>query len=246
MAAKSFLFMYISTKSKSNEHLCPGHVFFVVIFFRLRTLYFGENMEASFHKNPYRFILIFMVLSICMLFLVLSFAYTFSTFNRNFHFTLPVIFHANTLIILLSSFTFRQAMLNLKSENMDSFLKQLILTAGLGIAFLVFQIDGWFELFQKGNGLSQTLTGDYLTAISFLHLLHITGGIIPLVICACLAYQRKKDPVKLLIFQSNSSAIFRLQVLEIYWHFIDALWVYLYVLFITGIYLINSKSFFGT
>ena len=193
-------------------------------------------MKRAGSNNPYNFFILFLALGLSVMFLLLSVAYSYSTFGKHQSFSLPVIFHANTLLILASSYSMQQALYLLKKHEAKSYLRALSVTAVLGFAFLVFQITGWRELYRAGNGLSQSLTGDYLTAISFIHGVHICAGLLPLFYSVVCAWLRSHNRVQQLVFDSDPFPVFRIQILSWYWHFVGGLWLYLYVIFMLGIF----------
>lgn len=200
-----------------------------------------DNSSAQ-QYHPLRIFLILILIGVTSFFLVLCAAYTYYSITTEFKpVSLPVIFHANTVIILLSSYTLHQAYRSVKNEESDSYYKNLWLTFGLGMAFIVFQVLGWMELFSKGVGMSSKEYGNdggYLVMISSMHIMHIVGGLVPLSIALWKARRRKKDPVQKLIYDVDPESHFKLRLLEVYWHFIDGLWVYLYLFFILNLYLL--------
>lgn len=196
--------------------------------------------EQQYH--PWRIFLVLILIGITSFFLVLCAAYTYYSVETEFKpVGLPLIFHANTVIILLSSYTFRQAFQAIKNEDSESYYKNLWLTFGLGIGFILFQVFGWIELFSNGVGMSSREYGNdggYLIMISSMHILHIVLGLVPLGIAVFRARKRKKDPVQKLIYDANPNNHFKIRLLELYWHFIDGLWVYLYLFFMLNLYIL--------
>ena len=134
---------------------------------------------------------------VSMFFLVLTIAYSYSTFGTAFNdYGLPVIFHANTIIILMSSFVIEQAYNAIGTKDSRRYYNNLRITLILGLAFILFQILGWVELFQSGVTIRNNLSGSYLVLISFMHILHIIGGLVPLIWWVYKAYSRRKGPRK--------------------------------------------------
>lgn len=171
--------------------------------------------------------------SIGMLFFVLTMTYAYSRFVSGaaaLH--LPLIFHANTAIIIASSFTLRSAISALKQDKEREYAYSISATLGLGVLFLIFQYMGWNELFDNGLVVSKDQSGVYLIFISVLHAIHIVGGLVALSISLYRSYQRMNDPVKELLFFAQTDNTYRTGLLTRYWHFVDLLWIYLYLFFL--------------
>ncbi|MBC8053336.1 MAG: cytochrome c oxidase subunit 3 [Sphingobacteriaceae bacterium] len=147
--------------------------------------------------------------------------YTAGDPSRGINTILPDSFNYSTAIIALSSLTMHLAYMAGKKLQFKSQNAYLVLTALLGIVFLVIQFRAWGVLFNRGI----TFTGNPNASQSFIyvfvasHLLHIVMGII-LLLQALKFRLAKVDPMR------NT---FRLEVTSIFWHFIDILWIYLYV-----------------
>lgn len=200
------------------------------------------NHAQETQANPWKTFVFLILVGITSFFMILCVAYTYYSIETEFKpVKLPVIFHANTVIILLSSYTFRQSVLAIRNENSEAYYRNLMLTYGLGIAFIIFQILGWTELFRDGVGMSSKVYGNdggYLIMISSMHILHILAGLVPMSVAVFRARKRKKDPVKKLLYDSNPDNQYKIKLLEFYWHFIDGLWVYLYLFFLVNLYLL--------
>ena len=153
-------------------------------------------------------------------------------------FSLPVIFHANTIIMLTSSFTLHFAILAMRKDEMQLYFYGMLFTFLLGLAFVVFQFIGWYELSSQGIKINSVPTGSYLYMVSGLHALHFVVGIVVLGVSTFKAYLRLNDPVKDLLFSSNVTQKLNVELTAIYWHYVDVLWVLLYLLFVICLYVI--------
>ncbi|MBE9664441.1 cytochrome c oxidase subunit 3 [Mucilaginibacter myungsuensis] len=134
---------------------------------------------------------------------------------------LPKAFLYSTIIIALSSVTMFLAS---KAANaMDHAKQQLytILTIVLGLGFLGMQVYGWYVMtYQMQVFLTDpNASRSFVYVITFMHLLHILGGIIFLLFA--LGGSIKRIPQVKNIYRMDMSAIF--------WHFLDIVWIYLYV-----------------
>ena len=85
---------------------------------------------------------------------------------------------------------------------------------------------------EHGNG------GGYLVLLSSMHILHIIGGLIPLGMSVFKAWRRQRNPVLQVLYDADPESVFRFRLLTIYWHFIDGLWLYLYLFILANNYLL--------
>jgi cytochrome c oxidase subunit 3 len=180
------------------------------------------NLEKK-KSHPYQFYLWGGLGSIVMMFAGLTSAYIVKKSQANWlDFDLPNIFLVSTGVILLSSFTIQMAVKKFKEQNENQYRGFLAITAIFGILFIVLQIQGFMQLEANSialTGARSNSAASFLFVITGLHLLHVIGGVIALIVVNLKAFSAKTDknndlPVKLL---SN------------YWHFVDILWVYLFV-----------------
>jgi cytochrome c oxidase subunit 3 len=109
-------------------------------------------------------------------------------------------------------------------------------TLALGILFGVLQVLGFYQLYEIPQALtlangttvmqSVRLTGNpaesFLFIIFGLHLAHILGGIVALCIVYWRAYRKR---VK--VYNATG-----LEIVATYWHFVDVLWIYLFLFFL--------------
>ncbi len=92
----------------------------------------------------------------------------------------------------------------------------------LGLLFSYFQIMGWNQLTSEGKyfvGPGSNPASSFLYVITFAHLMHVLGGIISLLVTTIKSVQVKYTKENYLGIELTS----------IYWHFLDILWVYLFV-----------------
>jgi cytochrome c oxidase subunit 3 len=173
--------------------------------------------------HPYQFFLWGGLGSIVMMFAGLTSAYIVKKSQANWlEFELPNVFMVSTVVILLSSFTIQMAVKKQKEQNENQYRGFLAVTAILGLVFIILQIQGFRTL--EGNsialiGARSNSAASFLFVITGLHLLHVLGGVIALIWTSFRSFSSKNNikndlPVKLV---SN------------YWHFVDILWVYLFV-----------------
>ncbi len=122
----------------------------------------------------------------------------------------------NTLLLLVSSFTFHRAGSALKRDNSPLARRWLLVTAALGFAFLAGQMKEYFAL---PFGLTDNLFASTFYAITGFHGLHVTlGGLMILIVW----WQCRSGG------RVSSQNLFPLEAAELYWHFVDGIWVVLY------------------
>lgn len=163
------------------------------------------------------------VLSIVMLFAGLTSAYVVRADNGNWLiFNLPNAFYLSTAVIVTSSITLFFAMQMAKKDNKKGIVLGLLVTFILGIVFTYFQFVGYGELHDKHiffAGKSANASGSFLYILTFLHLLHLFAGLISLLVTLKNGIQGKY----------NAQNTLGLELCSIYWHFLDILWVYLFL-----------------
>ncbi|MBP8034333.1 MAG: cytochrome c oxidase subunit 3 [Bacteroidia bacterium] len=163
------------------------------------------------------------ILSIVMLFAGLTSAYVVRADNGNWLlFNLPNAFYLSTAVIVTSSITLFFAFQMAKKNNQKGIIIGLLATFVLGLLFAYLQYAGWSELYSKHivfGGKSSNASGSFLYLITFLHLLHLFAGLISLLVTLKNSIQGKYSAQNTL----------GLELCSIYWHFLDILWVYLFL-----------------
>lgn len=201
----------------------------------------SHSGEYSRYSNL-RIITVLAMVGITSAFLFLTVSYFAATFGTGFNnFKLPLIFHANTIIIIFSSYAMGQTRKAALLHDFPALFTGLVVTAALGLAFTAFQIMGWIELINQGVSL-KNIAGAHLYIITGLHILHLLVGVVLLAVSAYHAFEMKTDPVKQLLFETDPMTKERFNMLAIYWHFVDGLWVYLYLFFIITVYAFSAQS----
>jgi cytochrome c oxidase subunit 3 len=134
---------------------------------------------------------------------------------------LPQAFKYSTLVLVASSVTLIGASNAVKQGNIDKQRLFLWLTIFLGIAFLAIQIYAWYILtFRDGIYFSNpNAARSFIYVFSGVHLLHVIAGLLVL-LNAVVATYRNIPQVR---------NIFKMQMASIFWHFLDIIWIYLYV-----------------
>ena len=170
-----------------------------------------------------KFLMWLFVISSFMMFAALTsgfIVYTEGSAERGIKVLLPKAFIYSTIIVIISSITMHLAYLSGKKLDFDKQKLYTVLTILLGVAFLFSQYSAWTVLTASGAYfVNYNASQSFIYVFTGAHLLHIFAGIIML-IYSLLGKMRS-------IPQTRN--LFRLEVTSIFWHFIDILWIYLYV-----------------
>ncbi len=137
---------------------------------------------------------------------------------------LPSMFLVSSIIAVISSILIFGALMAAKKNNQQLLKTFLWLTLAAGLAFVYSQFAGFGQLVDNEiflTGPSSNPSGSFVYIIAGLHLLHLAGGIIALGIVIFNAMKGRY----------NSENLLGLQVCSAYWHFMGAMWIYLYVFF---------------
>jgi len=125
----------------------------------------------------------------------------------------------NTILLLISSATFHKAGSALKKDESDKCQRWLLITASLGLAFLISQMVEYFTL---PFGLTDNLYASTFYALTGFHGLHVTLGAIMI----CIIWWQSRSPGG----RITSKNQFPLEATELYWHFVDGIWVILFII----------------
>ncbi len=139
---------------------------------------------------------------------------------------LPPILWLNTLVLLTSSATIEVARRQLGPSALESFRRWWALTTALGILFLVGQVQAWRQLAAAGVFLSSNPSSSFFYVLTAAHGLHLLGGIVALVYVAFRAWPAVAGSR---ITQGTAA-----ELTSIYWHFMDGLWIFLFLLLNLG------------
>ena len=198
---------------------------------------YNEYDNFAFHPN--NVILVLVLFGITVLFLAFSVSFIYTRVQAELPpIKLPAIFLFNTIILLGSSATMMWAKRSYLQDNTQNYQNALWATIGLSLVFLVMQIIGWYQLFSQEIYIHTDNSAGYLYVISGLHFAHVIAGLPFLGVFLWVARKRMKEPVSVLVYFSDPEKRLKLRLLTMYWHFLDALWIYL-VLFFWVNYLIQ-------
>lgn len=200
----------------------------------------GANRPASafqrMERVPPLLMMLYLGLSgvaVLFLFLLGAYAYTrhaadLSTGLQSF----PRFFSISTIVLLISSYVLNQAPRLYGTDDLPSMARCLSAVLLLGSIFAGLQVLGWRELQLHGVPFGGRASGTFLYLISALHVVHLLGGMLFLLVLLVRTLHASRDAVRTLVFIRNPYRRLQLRMLSIYWHFIDVLWLVLFVVFV--------------
>lgn len=185
-----------------------------------------EAMNEQKRKiHPHKFTLWVAIGSILMMFAGLTSAYIVKRSQASWlMIEIPILFWVSTVTILASSATVQLALNALKKREMVNYRRLLVVTAVLGVLFILLQVAGFRQFAAQDIrlvGAGSNASYSFLLAISGLHGLHVLGGVVALAVVAIRAMNN---------FTRSYSTV-PLEIVATYWHFVDALWIYLFIFF---------------
>jgi cytochrome c oxidase subunit 3 len=187
----------------------------------------ATNRQYSQNKiPPQKFALWVGIAGIIMMFAAFTSAYVVRRASGNWYeFKLPDIFFVSTAIIILSSITLHTSFSAFKRGKEQLYKMMLLATFGLGLAFVITQYMGWQAMDAIGATFTINPSSSFIYVISGLHAAHVLGGMGALAVALTHAY--------VLPYKPTLRRRQRFDLVVNYWHFVDILWVYLLVFFVT-------------
>jgi cytochrome c oxidase subunit 3 len=136
---------------------------------------------------------------------------------------IPALLYFNTAVLLTSSATLEMARKRLSNADSRGFRNFWLVTTALGILFLIGQVSAWRILVKQGIYLASNPASSFFYVFTGAHALHLVGGVTALIYVAT----RNFDLAKV-------TRTVAADVTSYYWHFMDALWLFLLALLYLG------------
>ena len=182
----------------------------------------AQTDEKLVQRKAQKFNLWLGMLGMFMMFAALSsgfIVYTASGVDKGIKTLLPKALLYSTLVIVVSSLTMFLAHKAAKYGESSKQRLFLIATFILGVVFFALQVHAWNVLIDRGvyfvnNNASQS----FIYVFIWMHLAHIIAGLIVLIGAIIGINKLPKD-----------GNLFRMDLASIFWHFLDLLWIYIYV-----------------
>jgi|HubBroStandDraft_6_1064221.scaffolds.fasta_scaffold30220_2 cytochrome c oxidase subunit 3 len=136
---------------------------------------------------------------------------------------IPALLWVNTVVLLASSGTVELARKCLTKADLPGFKKYWSMSTGLGVLFLIGQIVAWKQLAGQGIYLASNPASSFFYIFTGAHALHLIGGV------GALLYVSLRN-----FDHANVTRAVAAEVTSYYWHFMDALWLFLLALLYLG------------
>lgn len=184
--------------------------------------------------HPYEMMLYLGMLGSGLIFLFLVVAFISSGLNQleGLNHRIPVAFLISTFMLILSGYTATQMRLYYQEENIPKLESALRNTFMLGVIFTILQFAGWKELTDMGINFTGLPSGSFLYLLSGIHIFHLLGAMIFAIILLVQLRKTQEDGIRKLILVTNPFEKMRIRLFTVYWHFMDAIWLVLFLLFI--------------
>ncbi|MFH6768527.1 cytochrome c oxidase subunit 3 [Gaetbulibacter aquiaggeris] len=176
------------------------------------------------NKRAKKMMLWFAIISLIMSFAAWTSAFIVSSTRPDWlrDFQLPDSFVISTIVIMISSVTFILAKRALKGQNSKATTIWLLVTLVLGAIFIFNQFNGFQQIIDQGynfTGPTSNVTMSYIYLIAMVHILHVVVGLICLLVVIYNHFKQKYNAEQMLGFELAAT----------FWHFIDILWIYLFL-----------------
>jgi cytochrome c oxidase subunit 3 len=182
-----------------------------------------DEADKRFSPKPYRLTLWIILAAILMMFAALVAAYIMLSGGEQWGtLVMPRLLWLSTGLIVISSLTFEAAHRSLKRGHAGKYSGWLLMTFVFGLGFLVSQLLAWRQLVGQGVYLASNPHSSFFYLLTGAHGLHLLGGILAL---TYLLLRTRRREVHAQMKQQAAS-----NVISLYWHFMDGLWVFLFLL----------------
>ncbi|WP_138482207.1 cytochrome c oxidase subunit 3 [Dyadobacter bucti] len=183
-----------------------------------------KEPQETLAMDPMKFILWLFLVSIIMLFASQTSAYLVRRAEGNWlEFEMPKIFWYSTVVLLLSSIAMQWAYFSAKKDQFKQLKIAISITFVLGLVFLAMQFEGWKQLVSMNVYFVGNPSGSFFYVFTGLHGFHIISGLIVLFFSWMAAFR----------LNVHAKNLRKIQICVTYWHFLDILWLYLFVFLLT-------------
>jgi cytochrome c oxidase subunit III len=184
----------------------------------------GSSGSARVPQRAYVTGMVIALSGILMFFMALVSAYIVRKDMPNsgwVQLNVPRILWLNTLILIASSFTLTRSRSRFLANDDAGFRHWWGVTTILGVFFLIGQVIAWRQLAAAGLFLATNPASSFFYVFTAAHGLHLLGGVLALLLVAF------RPTHKL----TRGTAT---EIVAMYWHFMDGLWVFLFLLLLLG------------
>jgi cytochrome c oxidase subunit III len=186
----------------------------------------GDDASRRFSPSKYKIGMWVALAGVTMMFTALTSAYIVRANSSNDWRPLdaPRLLWLSTALILASSLTFEIARRALKRGKSTLYNRWLMLTVVLGLGFLASQLLAWRELVAQGIYMASNPHSSFFYVLTGAHALHLLGGILGLDYLLLRSRRVLTEDHGEEKRQAMASSV------ALYWHFMDGLWIYLFLL----------------
>lgn len=187
-----------------------------------------DHQQRRWTPDRYRLGMWVALASITMMFTALTSAYIVRAGMSNDWrpIRLPPFVLVSTALLLAGSFVIERAKRTLKAGGAARYRSMLLAALLLGLGFVASQLLAWRQLVGQKIYVSTNPHSSFFYVLTGLHGLHILGGLMGLSYLLLRASRASEAPASL-DFRKQRAAT---DVVALYWHFMDGLWVYLFLL----------------
>ena len=197
-----------------------------------------KTKESLFQRiekmHPYQTLMYLGMLGSGLIFLFMTAGFLASNTDllQQNGYKIPRSFIIGTFVLLISGFTVSKLIVYFRDENIEKLRNYMAWTFVLGLVFTVFQFLGWKELKDMGVDFSGFPSGSFLYVLSGIHIFHLLGAMVFSLIMLFQYRQKSADEVQQLILLTNPYERMRIKLFMDYWHFMDLIWLVLFLIFV--------------
>jgi len=189
--------------------------------------------ERNFLIHPYYIMMGLLLAGVTALFVGFTGAYLYNRVQSGIApIQLPNLFYINTLLLVASSWTIVMTKKSYLSDQTEKYKLYLSITLILTIGFLASQIVAYIQLQEQELFASNSTMSAYMYLIAGVHFAHVIAGIPFLGLFLFTAHKKMQSPITVLLYFADPDKKRKLDLLNIYWHFLDGLWIFLIAFFL--------------
>lgn len=194
--------------------------------------------QRNFLVHPYYIMIGLLLMGVTALFVGFTGAYLYQRMQSGIPpIALPNLFYVNTLILIATSWTIVKSKKSYLEDDTDQYKLYLTITLALTLTFLVSQIIAYQQLQNQQVFAANSTMSAYLYLIAGVHFAHVIAGIPFLFMFLFTAHKKMKSPLTVLLYFADPDKKRKLDLLNIYWHFLDGLWIFLIVFFLVNFWI---------
>jgi cytochrome c oxidase subunit 3 len=189
----------------------------------------AQIQEDKYNLAPKKFNMWIFIFTSFMFFAALTSGFIVYTGGREhaINIILPRAFMYSTTVIIISSITMFIASRAAKRLEFGKQRLFLWLTLALGVLFFLIQIYGWSILIKMGvYFINPNASQSFIYVFTGMHLIHIFAGLLLIINTLWRSYRNVPQ----------AKNLFGMEMSGIFWHFVDIIWIYLYVFLLLNQY----------